>query len=653
MDRLYSFFLKKGIFLLCFILAMTSLCQTSAAQSEEEMKILRMFYREKDLVVSPTRHPKPISHVAENITVVTAREIEEMNAHTVAEILNRVPGLFISFNQDFGATSLIQIQGSEERHVLVLVDGVRWNFLASGAAETNSIPVGIIERIEIIKGPASSTWGSSLGGVINIITKPAGTAKRPTGSISASYGKKNTQDYRAEVSGEAGAVGYYVFAGRQKSDGLMSSRYFDNHSLYSKLHVPLSEDVDMGLTMGYSDPEIGLGDYPSGDITSTGKSRTFFATASLDASLTRELSLNVSFHRFKQKFVQMNDALGLGFSGAPGELYLDTAFDEETTGGSTKLVWTHEAHTAVLGLDAGHGKLDQALHAGPVLQSMGLPATSATHPDIDQWALYANDTIVIDRWSITPGIRYDRNSITGSFTSPSLGVTYRLGEDSIVRASAARGFTIPPLSWTSGGALFLDPNPSLDPEKVWSYQAGVETTALRYVWVKATLFRHKLEDALIVEPLGGGAPTFNDLYINKGDIRRQGIELEAETVPVYNLSLLAGFAYVDLKPATDRGSTGIYTYNIGFRYDDRKSFRAQLFGHYICWDFDALSKANWDANYDDFIWDLNLNKKMWSKQKTTAELFLTAHNIFNGSQYTFGDSKNPKRWVEAGIRVAF
>jgi len=628
---------------------MTSSSWTSAAQYEEEMEVLRMFYEEKDLVVSPTRYPKPISQVAENITVVTAREIEEMNAHSVAEVLNRVPGLFVVFNQDFGAASLIQIQGSEERHVLVLVDDIPWNFLASGAAETNSIPVGIIEKIEVIKGPASSAWGSSLGGVINIITKPAGTAARPTGSISASYGEENTQDYRAEVSGSAGPVGYYVFAGRQDSDGLMSSRYFENHSLYSKFHIPLSEDVGMSLSMGYSDPEIGLGDFPSADITQEGASRVFFATASLDASLTRELGLNVSFHRFKQRSVLMNDALGLGFSGPPGELYLDAIYDEETTGGGGKLVWTHGMHTAVLGVDIDNGKLDQTFHAGPLLQSMGLPATSTTHPDIDQWALYVNDTIVIDRWSVTTGIRYDHNSITGSFTSPSLGVTYRLGQDSIVRASAARGFTIPPLSWMSGGALFLDPNPSLDPEEVWSYQLGVESAALRYLWVKATVFRHELQNALVVEPFGGGSPTFNDLVINNGDIRREGLELEAETVPMYNLSLLAGFAYVDLKPSNERGATGIYTYNMGFRYDDRRSFKAQLFGHYVWWDLDAFAKAD----YDDFIWDLNLNRRIWAKEKAATELFLTAHNIFNGSQYTFGESKNPGRWLEAGIRVSF
>jgi len=638
-----------GTFLFSFVLTIVYLCHTGAAQSEEEMKILRMFYREKDLVVSPTRHPKSVSQVAENITVATAREIEEMNAHTVAEVLNRIPGLFVNFNQDFGAASLIQTQGSEERHVLVLVDDIPWNFLASGAAETNSIPVGIIERIEVIKGPASSSWGSSLGGVINIITKPAGTIPRPIGSIRASYGEENTQDYRAEVSGTAGPVGYYVFAGRQDSHGLRPSRDFDNHSVYSKFHIPLLTNVDVDVSIGYSDPEIGLGDFPSGDITAAGASRTFFTAASLDASLTRELGLNVSFHRYKQKSALMNDVLGLGLSGPPGELYLDTIFNEETAGGSGKLVWTHGIHTAVLGVDIDRGKLDQTITAGPLLQSMGVPATSTTHPDIDRWAIYANDTIIIDRWSITPGIRYDHNSITGAFVSPSLGVTYRFDEDSILRASVARGFTIPPLSWTSGGALFLDPNPSLGPEKVWSYQAGVESAAARYLWVKATFFRHELEDALILEPFGGGPPAFNDLFINNGKIRRQGLELEVEAVPIYYLSLLAGFAYVDLRPSNEAGSGEIYSYNIGLKYDDRESLRAQLFGHYVWWDYDAALKAS----YDDFIWDLNINKKIWPKKRSATELFLTAHNIFNGSQYVFGDSKNPRRWVEAGIRVKF
>jgi len=628
-------------------------CPSSFAQSEEEMQVLQMFYKEKDLVVSATRNPKPISQVAENITVITAKDIENMNAHTVADVLNRIPGLFISFNQDFGATSLLQIQGSEPRHVLVVVDGIKWNFLASGAAETNSIPVGIIERIEIIKGPASSSWGSSLGGVVNIITKNAGNTTRPSGSLSASYGERETQDYKAQVAGLAGPVGYYVYAGRQDSDGLRASRNFETYSLYSKFHLPLSSKVTTDFTLGYSEPEMKIGDFPSGDVIQKGASRTFFATASLNASLTKELSFAVSFHEFKQRLSLMSDSLGLwGEPSHPdplGARFQDSRYDEETTGGEAKFIWETNRQTLVLGGEFDHGKLDQTIQTGPYLQSWSTAEQMMTHPNIDRWGIYLNDTIVIDRWSITPGIRYDKNTITGSFVSPSIGITYRVWRDSILRASVARGFTIPPLSWTSGGGLFLSPNSSLKPEKVWSYQAGMETAAFKYFWVKATLFRHEIDEALSYVFMGAGPPTFNDIYINSGKIRQQGGELEAETIPIYNLSLLAGFVYVHLSPPNDTDTSDRYSYSLGLRYDDRKSFRAELFGHYIWWDL--YSAAN--AEYDSFIWDINLTKKIFPKQKTSTELFLTAHNLFNGAQYTFGENKNPRRWVEAGVRVKF
>src|SRR4030065_799470 len=104
---MYRNFLRTGISHFCFILFVSLICHPAYAQIEEEMKILRMFYKEEELVVTPTRYPKPISQVAENITVITSKEIEEMNAHTVAEVLSRVTGVFVDFaGQDFGSTSL-------------------------------------------------------------------------------------------------------------------------------------------------------------------------------------------------------------------------------------------------------------------------------------------------------------------------------------------------------------------------------------------------------------------------------------------------------------------------------------------------------------------------------------------------------------------
>ena len=139
---MYNYFLKKATFLCFFAVFLFSPYGSSAAQNQKEMDILLMFYKEKDLVISPTRHPKQISRTAENITVITAKDIEQMNVHTVAEVLNRMPCLFLHFRRDFGANSLSYAQGSEERHMLVLMDGISWNFLSNGGLRPIPYPQG-------------------------------------------------------------------------------------------------------------------------------------------------------------------------------------------------------------------------------------------------------------------------------------------------------------------------------------------------------------------------------------------------------------------------------------------------------------------------------------------------------------------------------
>jgi vitamin B12 transporter len=621
--------------------------------AELTKKELLLFWDEKDLYVqSATRHEKPISQAAENMTVITAKEIRDMNAHTVAEVLNRVTGVFVDFaGQDFGSASLLHIQSSThpsgpERHVLVLLDGIEWNLLTDGHAETNSIPVGIIDRIEVIKGPASSSWGSSLGGVINIITKDVGNTSLPSGTLSASYGKSSTQDYRAELSGEAGPVGYYLYAGKQESDGLRNNRSFANYNLYSKFSIPVSRDLKLGLTVGYSDPHLTSFELPAPyDFTARLFFRTLFVTGSLEANVAPELTLNVSLRTFKQKGGQLNNVL------STGELILNNITDEETTGGTAQLICKHGPHTAVLGLDASHGRDDQTLEG---------VFSSSSSSAIDKWAVFANDTIAIGRFSLTPGIRYDHNNITGSFVSPSLGATYKLAEKTILRASLARGFTIPPLSFTTGGAYFLDPNPNLKSESVWSYQAGVESGICDYLWIKATAFYDELSDAIVKQYFSGGPPgctgtACNDIMENKGSMRRKGAEFEAETAPVHNLSLKAGFAFVNTSPRPeDENATfgeNTYEYNLALKYEEAGKFMAELFGHYIWWNLnDPLANL---PKYNAFVWDLNLRKRIYTSEKRSVEVFLSGHNIFNGSQYTGVIAQNPGRWVEAGLRLKF
>jgi vitamin B12 transporter len=638
---------RRGIFLPLVLLACSLflLSDLAAAQQADDTAVevaaadsanqdLLLFWEEKELYVqTATRTAKPISQVAENMEVVTAKDILDMNARNVAEVLRRVPGLFVELNtSDFGTASSLRIQGSYERHVTVLVDGVAWNFLSGGNAEVGSIPVQIIDRIEIVKGAASSTWGSALGGVINIITKGAGDSSRPKGMLSASYGEKNSQDYNAEVYGKGGPIAYYLYAGRQDSDGLLNDRDYQRSSFYAKLTATPAHNLDLLFTIGYGDPDFNNGNaIKRGRLLNPRTSLdTLMLTGTLDYRISPELAFKAGAYSFDQK-------LDTSTSQLPNRNVLQRfVFDEQTVGGNLKLVYTSGMHTAVLGSDISYGSLDQT--------STITPNSFVTNPAMNKWAIFANDTIVLQKLAITPGVRFDHNNVSGSFVSPSLGLTYELGEHAIARASAARGFTTPPLSSVTGGGVGALPNPKLTAEEGWSYQVGLESAAMDYLNLKANFFRHDVKNEIPndVDPV-------TQTFINHGSIVRQGYELQAESAPVFNVSLKAAHAFVHIDADSQPAPTVNYSYLIGIKYDDRKSIVAQLFGTYVWWNLPAAN----GAKYDNFIWDLNLSKKFAVCQASTIDVFANVHNLFNASQYTLSVYPNPGRWVEGGLRFNF
>ena len=113
---------------------------------------------------------------------MTAGEIEALNAHTLADILAGVTGIQLEMTRTPGTTVNLEVQGSGFNHVLVLVDNVPINTLSENFADVSGIPAQMIERVEIVKGAASSAWGNALGGVVNVITKSP-DAERPFGGM--------------------------------------------------------------------------------------------------------------------------------------------------------------------------------------------------------------------------------------------------------------------------------------------------------------------------------------------------------------------------------------------------------------------------------------------------------------------------------------
>lgn len=600
----------------------------------DDSELLELYFAEEELVETATRTPKPISQIAENVTIITAEEIEAMNAHTVAEVLDRVAGVFVSFtSRESIPASSVSIHGSLYEQVAVYIDGIRWRW-AADLAETCQIPVQIIKRIEVIKGPASSTWGSSLGGVVNIITRDAGKSDRPFGTISAAYGEGATHDLRADISGRASRVGYYLYVGSRESDGIDEGRYFRNKSVYGKTEIDLPWSSSLTLTLGHTGPEnkYYVDRYNWGDEGFVDE-RDFFATINFDTRLSDTLALNLSLRRFDNDFNNTADLL------STGETYWDYSYNTENTGASTRLVYTPGGHTVVIGADYDR------------IEENDIDAITPYVADTiydEFWGVYINDTVRWRDFTFTPGLRYDYLTLSDDQVSPSLGVTYQFTGNTLLRAVAARGFRKPIAGVTRGDvAIWYTTNPDLEPEKVDSLQAGVETTACPHVRLKTTLFLHKADKTWEY----AYDSTQGWQLVNGGKAERTGAEIEMETVPWHHLSLVAGAAYVHTDPeAADEESDSMHQVNLGLRYHDKQGWYGELFGHFVNYPDSATYDTTQD---DDFLWELNLRKTVVSREPCSVDIFATVHNLFNSSQYERALHANASRWAEVGIRVRY
>lgn len=145
------------------------------------------------LVTTANRFAQPVSSVLAPTTVVTREEIDRWQSKSVADVMRRLPGVDIAQYGGLGQQSSLFIRGTESRHVLVLIDGVRLNQAGiSGSSDLSQIPISLVQRIEYVRGARSAVYGSdAIGGVVNIIT---GRSK-PGTTLTAGVGSNGYQSY--------------------------------------------------------------------------------------------------------------------------------------------------------------------------------------------------------------------------------------------------------------------------------------------------------------------------------------------------------------------------------------------------------------------------------------------------------------------------
>ncbi|MGD0586069.1 MAG: TonB-dependent receptor [Oryzomonas sp.] len=605
----------KHIFLAMYVLLCLFLRPVSAEESGEDTLGLYSSWEEQS--VSASRASKPLSHTPENVTVVTAREIEALNAHTLADVLATVSGIQLENLAYPGGVVFTNIQGSQFSNVLVLMDGVPLNNLADNFPDVGLVPARIIERIEIVKGAASSAWGQALGGVINVITKSPQQGRLVGGSASASLGSRLTTDNGAEVGGTSGRIGYYLSGGYLGSNGLLPNNQIFSNNAYAKLTYELPSQGQVNSTFSYTRAARGELASQLYDVKADDAEHYLNATLGYRTPLSEQVELQVNTYHTSRQIDILETFLDSGLTVRQSDTH------EDVSGVNLKLVWRTTDNLLVTGSDYLHAEFSLNNALEPVNNS-GQTA--------DRWGVYLNDTFTLGPLSLSSGARFDHTQSNGDQFSPTIGFTWQLAETTVLRGYTAKGYSLP--------ALTQD----INAESVWASQIGIESGAIPYLWFKETLFRNETWNVFTTDPQTGATDLERHIAL--------GSETEFRTTPVYDTSLGAGYTFTDTTRTSDGSQVkGVprHTLQLALRYDDHNAFRALLTGRHIWWNTDPSQ----NGRYYGLIWDLHLGATLFKRENSSLELFVSGHNLFNNSQFTDQLYPNPGRWYEGGLKVRF
>ena len=191
--------------------AFSSFAATSYAQSQL-----------KETVVTASRTQTRTDDLVSDVTVLDRAAIESSTGRTLTEVLTRSAGVQMTSNGGLGKNSSVFTRGTEARHTILLIDGVRYGSATSGAPSWDNIPLDMIERIELLKGPASALYGSeAVGGVVQVFMRKGVKGFSPFAS--ATVGSNAYAQLSAGLNGGDGALSYAIGVEKTQEKGFSAT----------------------------------------------------------------------------------------------------------------------------------------------------------------------------------------------------------------------------------------------------------------------------------------------------------------------------------------------------------------------------------------------------------------------------------------------
>ena len=642
---------RKIAGMVCFLAAamMPGLVTADEESKPQESRL-------EEIVVTGTKTPHKLKDAPVETVLINREDIERSNAQTVSDIIKTVPGINSSGIDDVfdGASSRVRMQGLSfnDGYGLILIDGQRVHGAGQSGAHgeyaqgLNQIPLSMVERIEIVKGPSSVLYGSdAVAGVINVITRK--TPSETVAGAAVSYGwyelheqersgvvttpsdygsSRIMKEYNAYIGGNPyEKLSYLLNYSHEDSEG-MSTDPTDavRDSIMLKADYAFTDDFKVWLK----------GDASRYDREGTSPTieDSYRISAGANLQLTDQQSLQIKGYDFVNDFDRTSSYSGSTINGEISYTQIEAQHSWQI----------NKNNNLTTGIELQRQGIDYVINNG----SNG-SVTTVTE-DVDTLSLFIQDEMVfLDDITIVPGIRYDDHSTFGDSFNPKLNVMYKPFTDTTFRASVGKAFKSPTIRQLYYDVPFyhspfwIQSNPDLDPETSIGYTLGVEQWLFENrVILNLGFFRNDIEDMVISETADY---TYEGdelrVYRNVEEAMTQGIEASARIMLDNNLSISAGYTFTD---SENKESGNELTYSPSHQLNATANYEYQPLGIggmlTACYSSQQYADTSNTIEVDDHVVvDGNIFKRI----SNIGTLTFSVDNIFDSD-------KGSKRYMRSG-----
>ena len=519
-------------------MAQTDLPLAPAANGQTELTEAALF-QEIPSVFGAAKYEQKINEAPSSVTIIPADQIKKYGYRTFSQVLQSVPGLFTTNDRNYEYVGIrgFNMPGDYNSRVLLLVDSHRINDpVYDGAAIGTDSPVDVdlIERVEIVRGPSSSLYGTNaFFGVINVITKRGRDIKGTelSGETSSYHSNKGRLTYGNKFQSglEFIVSGSYYYSGGQPS---LFYTEFDtpaqNNGLAQKMDQDRAQNYfakasygDFTLQGGYVGRKKRVPTAAYGTIFNNGRDATTDNRGYLDLKYQHEFGnhLTVKGRLYYDRYYYRGDYL---IDNPPPTLNQDFLHTDQVGGELTMIKRLFDKHKVTLGSEyRNQFRMDQSnKDAEPPVTYLDDRRKS------DIWALYVQDEFAItDKLILNAGVRHDHYSTFGGTTNPRVGLIYTW-RDTTAKLIYGRAFRAPnPFEQFYVASTANKANPALKPEIIHTYELVLEQYFSRHIRASSSLYYYEIQELISQEedPSDGLLA-----YQNKDRIQAKGLELAVE-----------------------------------------------------------------------------------------------------------------------------